>query len=66
MIVVHMLLPYRFELDYVCAACGRRFALDEHDFAACAESTRSTGDSIYAADAVRAQSVEMDAQFLEY
>ena len=50
-----LLVRYRFELDYVCAACGRRFALDEHDFAACAGSTRSTDAGIYAADGVRAQ-----------
>lgn len=50
-----LLLRYRFELDYVCAACGRRFALDEHDFAACADGTRSTDAGIYAADAVRAE-----------
>ena len=54
--IVVMLLPYRFDPDYVCASCGRRFALDDgHDFAACAESTRSTDAGIYAADAVRSQ-----------
>ena len=48
--------PYRFDPDYVCAACGRRFALEDgHDFAACAESTRSTDPGIYRVDAVRAQ-----------
>ena len=50
------LLPFRFELDYVCASCGRRFAPgDGHDFAACADGTRSTDAGIYAAGGVRAE-----------
>ena len=40
---LRLLVRYRFDVDYVCRGCGRRFWPDEaHDFAACADQAAST------------------------